>query len=283
MQHEPNDTPAYLSEYFQKKHIDHVVFRMWMEPHWRAFPSHVSVVLSCVPEEGKECVWQPAISEQEGAVSFRICAVASTGGYMSANDDLPYYPSIFSLLRDCVATRTPYIGHCLGAQLLCVALGGKVTHASQPECSWIQVTPHNTSEWESLGIKPWFVNEPTSTFFSIHGEGFTIPEGCHLIATGETCRNQAFQVGDQYIIATQFHPEVTQEKLIQFTRHSHLCPTKKEVEQMNPEEKERRVPSSVMTQEELWECSPSHIEECRRFTDHMYNVWTTEVLKRMEA
>lgn len=282
MQHGPNNVPGYLSDYFQMKKLDCVVFKLWLDSHWKKFPCKVSEVICCVPEEGKPHVWQPTTTDEERGEEFRICAVASGGGHMSANDGLPHYPSIFTLLRDCVATRTPYIGHCLGAQLLSLALGGKVTRATQPECTWVSVTPHNRDKWESLGIKKWFVDEPTSTFFAFHGETFSIPEGCHLIATGETCYNQAFQVGDQYIIGTQFHPEVTMDNIRNVCRLCSLCPSKAEVEQMSTEEKERRLPSSVMTKEELLECAPSCIEENRRFSTQMYDVWTSEVLRRIQ-
>lgn len=283
MQHEPNDTPAYLSEYLQKKEIDHVVFKLWLEDA-ALLPSHVSAVLHCTPRRDQPFVWDPVSPGQDvagGAVAptqFSIRAVSSTGGYMSANDDLPHYPALFSLLRSCVDTRTPYIGHCLGAQLLAVALGGKVTRAAQPECSWVDITPHNTNKWEDFGVKNWFIDEPVSTFFAIHGETFSIPEGCHHIATGETCYNQAFQVGDQYIIGTQFHPEITMDKILALTASCHLCPSEEEAENMSAEERMTRLPSSVMTQEDLYACSPQRIEECRRFSDHMYDVWTSAVL-----
>eukprot|EP00796_Vickermania_ingenoplastis_P011588 gene11588-7983_t len=284
MQHELNDTPAYLSQFLQGKGIDHVVFKMWEDSS--LLPSKVSAVLHCAPREDAPFIWDPVSpgenDAQGRAVSrCRICAVCSTGGCMSANDDLPYYPAIFSLIRDCVATRTPYIGHCLGSQLLAVALGGKVTRAHQPECGWAEITPLNTNKWASLGIKNWFVDEPSSTFYVIHGETFSIPEGCHLIATGEFCYNQAFQVGDQYILGTQFHPEVTMEKIELMTRSTHLCPTEEEVKRMSTEDRMVRLPPSVMTQEALYACSPEKIEMTRRYSDHMYETWTGAVLAGM--
>lgn len=282
MQHESTDTPAYLSEYLQMKKLDHVVFKMWTDDS-KLLPSNTSEVLHCAPRGDSEPhLWDPLPYRTAGSESFRVCAVCSTGGSMSANDDLPYYPTIFSLLRDCRDTRTPYIGHCLGAQLLAVALGGKVSKASQPECGWVEITPYNMNKWKSLGIKNWFVDEPTSVFFAIHGESFSIPPGCHHIAVGETCFTQAYQVGDQFMMATQFHPEITVEKMILQSRDCHLCPSEEEAENMTPEERERRLPSSVTTKRKLWAQAPAMVEACRRYTDHMYEVWTAGVLENQQ-
>ena len=47
------------------------------------------------------------------------------------------------------------------------------------------------------------------TFFQWHKEGFSVPSGCELLATGDTFQEQAFQYQNAYGI--QFHPEVNQK------------------------------------------------------------------------
>lgn len=274
LQHGEYDPPAYLSLFLQQRGIHHIVLHLWSSHGPSFLPSTVSAMMKAVPVEGKPFVWLPPKGEQEEAAAqtFVIAAVASGGGHISANDPIPYYPTLFELIRNCVTTRTPYMGHCLGAQLLSVALGGRVLKAEKPECKWVDIQRCEPDTWESRGIKDWLPHLPSSHFFAIHGETFTIPDGCHLIASSSACTNQAVQVGDQFIFGTQFHPEVTLEKIHVMTKDTWLCKTKAQVEQEG-----KPLPPSMVTMEELYACSPEHLERSKVAVDHLYNVWSTAV------
>ena len=63
-------------------------------------------------------------------------ALISLGGEMSAHDDeaAPWLPATRTLLSAAVASGTPTVGICLGAQLLAAATGGRVERgADGPE------------------------------------------------------------------------------------------------------------------------------------------------------
>ena len=49
------------------------------------------------------------------------------GGGMSVNDDLPWIDQEMRLIRQAVDKNMPVLGHCLGGQLICKALGGQIS------------------------------------------------------------------------------------------------------------------------------------------------------------
>ncbi|EPY31733.1 glutamine amidotransferase class-I [Strigomonas culicis] len=182
---------------------------------------------------------------------YRIAAVACFGGSMSANDNLPYYEKIFSLIRSCAAHRVPYIGVCLGAQLLSKALGGTVGPSPNVEMGWaaLKVVPDTSGE-----VKPWFGDNDTIDAFMIHGETFSVPEGCHLVVHGQHCANQAIQYRDQYIIGTQFHPEIDTPRGVGLLDMKEPCLYwQREIDAMTPEERATKLSPGAMTRDAIQE------------------------------
>lgn len=127
------------------------------------------------------------------------------GGPMSANDGLAYYPALFDLIRTAVAAELPVIGHCLGGQLMSVALGGTVQAAENVEIGWSDLRV------EGEGAR-WFGGRASLRPFQWHGERFSIPPGANRIATGDYCANQAFEYAGKHL-ALQFHCEVDAAKV----------------------------------------------------------------------
>src|SRR5450830_1729964 len=58
------------------------------------------------------------------------------GGYMSVHDPLPWIPAELALIRKAAASGIPVAGHCLGSQLVALALGGEVHQHTRPEIGW---------------------------------------------------------------------------------------------------------------------------------------------------
>jgi len=132
------------------------------------------------------------------------------GGPMSANDDhLDFVRNELEWIGLALKEDKPFLGICLGAQMLARHMGAKVT--SNPE------------GYHEIGYYPvratdagrdLFADE--QMFYQWHGEGFEMPAGGELLASGENFPNQAFRYGKAYGI--QFHPEVTREMMERWTQ-----------------------------------------------------------------
>lgn len=71
----------------------------------------------------------------------QISALIVMGGAMGANDDarFPFLVDLKSLIRAVVAAGIPYLGICLGGQLLAAALGAKVVSRSVVPSTYLQI------------------------------------------------------------------------------------------------------------------------------------------------
>ena len=123
------------------------------------------------------------------------------GGPMSVNDDEPYLYQEMAWIRQVLAAEMPYLGICLGAQLLAKVLGAKVG-------------PHARG-LEEIGYYPIYATVAGRALlpevlmaYQWHKEGFELPEGAVLLAEGKDFPNQAFRYGDR-AYGFQFHPEMT--------------------------------------------------------------------------
>ena len=125
------------------------------------------------------------------------------GGIQSANDGetSPYIDRELRWLSDWLHQGKPTLGICLGAQMIAKCLGGQVSPhpAGIKEIGFHEITP-TTNACD-------FLPQP-AYFYQWHGEGFTLPNECELLATGAQFTNQAFRYRNN-TYGIQFHPEVT--------------------------------------------------------------------------
>ena len=137
-----------------------------------------------------------------------ISALIILGGAMGANDDLkhPFLTELKALIRQAVTASIPYLGICLGGQLLAASLGAKVASNRWEELGTLPVTLTAEGESDGLfsGISPQFHS------FQWHHDSFDIPADGVLLAASPACPHQAFRVGS-CAWGLQFHPEVTEE------------------------------------------------------------------------
>lgn len=134
------------------------------------------------------------LASHDGAVIF--------GGPMSANDPDAFIKREIDWLKVPLKEDKPFLGICLGAQMLSKQLGGKV-HAHKEGKVEIGWYPLQTTEKGRLLMKHW-----PHMVYHFHKEGFDLPRGAHLLASGETYPNQAFRYGDN-AWGLQFHAELT--------------------------------------------------------------------------
>ena len=138
----------------------------------------------------------------------QIDALIVLGGSMGANDDgrYPFLSDLKKLICTVVDARIPYLGICLGGQLLAAAVGGTVVSGRWEELGTLNIalTEDGTADRLFSGIREIF------SCFQWHHDSFDIPEGGVLLAGSAACPHQAFRVGE-CAWGIQFHPEVTEQ------------------------------------------------------------------------
>jgi len=136
-----------------------------------------------------------------------VSALIVMGGAMGANDDNrhPFLRDLKDFIKTMVLAGTPYLGVCLGGQLLAAALGAQVVSSRWEELGSLPVTLTGAGREDLL-----FSGLPAEIdTFQWHHDSFDIPVGGVLLASSPACPHQAFRVGD-CAWGTQFHPEVTE-------------------------------------------------------------------------
>ena len=140
-----------------------------------------------------------------------VSALIVLGGAMCANDDAGH-PFLFDLklfIRQAVRAGIPYLGICLGGQLLAAALGAQVVSNRWEELGSLPVTL--TAAGRSDGL---FSGLPaTFDTFQWHHDSFELPAGAVLLASSPACPHQAFRIGVA-AWGAQFHPEITEQIIL---------------------------------------------------------------------
>ena len=129
------------------------------------------------------------------------------GGEMNADelDDYPFLNQVRSFTKNAVAERIPFLGICLGAQILARALDANVVRAPVREIGFRQVRP--TTEGRDDPLLEGFVNDVR--VFQWHEDTFHLPRGATHLFTSDDVLQQAFRVDNAY--GVQWHLEVTEE------------------------------------------------------------------------
>ena len=153
---------------------------------------------------------RPFVGEALPAAVQDYAGVIVLGGRMSSNDEhLDYIRAELQWIPAVLSAGKPYLGICLGAQLLARVLGAGVARH-----------PHGLHEIGFTRIRPTAAGlghfPSPMHFYQWHGEGFDVPRGAELLAAGDVFANQAFRFGKAF--GLQFHPEVTESILERWTR-----------------------------------------------------------------
>jgi GMP synthase (glutamine-hydrolysing) len=111
------------------------------------------------------------LADHDGVVVF--------GGPMGANDTLDWVRREIGWLETPLAEDKPILGLCLGAQMLARALGARVFsyNDKRSEIGYYAIEP--TPLGEQLCAAPF-----PRTVYQWHSDGFDLPEGAELLATG---------------------------------------------------------------------------------------------------
>lgn len=123
------------------------------------------------------------------------------GGPMSANDNEEYIHREIDWINVPLKENKPFLGVCLGAQMMVKTLGGTVWEHpdGNVEVGYYPIRPtqagRSMMEWPEV-VYQW------------HREGFDLPSEATLLATNDIFENQAFVVGEK-AFGVQFHAELT--------------------------------------------------------------------------
>jgi GMP synthase-like glutamine amidotransferase len=114
-------------------------------------------------------------------------------------------PEIAAIRRFVVDLRRPFLGVCLGHQLLAAALGANVATASAPEVGPCPVELTGEGKTDALfeGLE-----SPLLTFQWHSSEVVALPAGAVALARTKCCRIQAMRWAD-HAYGLQFHAELT--------------------------------------------------------------------------
>jgi GMP synthase (glutamine-hydrolysing) len=123
------------------------------------------------------------------------------GGPMSANDTDDFVRREIDWIGVPLKEGAPFLGICLGAQMMVKHLGGNVTGHCEgcAEVGFYRLEA--TEAGQQLSDWPQMV-------YQWHREGFDLPKEATLLARGDIFENQAFSVGDA-AFGLQFHSELT--------------------------------------------------------------------------
>ena len=139
--------------------------------------------------------------------------VLAMGGPMGVNDEAayPWLAGEKRWIASAVRAGVPFLGVCLGAQLLAASLGAEVRAGDEPEVGVLPValTPRGRSDpvFSALGGE--------FPALQWHGDTFQIPVGGVRLGSSAAYPNQAFRFGEA-AYAVQFHVEVTAQMLAEW-------------------------------------------------------------------
>jgi GMP synthase (glutamine-hydrolysing) len=143
------------------------------------------------------------MAQHSGAVIF--------GGPMSANDPDPFFKTEIDWVSVPLREDKPFLGICLGAQMMVRHLGGNVAanRDGSAEIGWYSLCP--TEHGRLLMHWPKMV-------YHFHREGFDLPRGVQLLAEGDAYPNQAIRYGNN-AWGLQFHAELTRAMMQRWVVH----------------------------------------------------------------
>ncbi|QFT55661.1 type 1 glutamine amidotransferase [Microbulbifer sp. THAF38] len=175
IQHEDNEGPGYIADWVSQHQIPTTI---------------INPQKSVLPENG-------------------FSGVILLGGMMNVKDHklLPWLADEIQWVKSAIQQQIPFLGICLGAQILAHALGAGVKPMKQEEIGWHSID--------------WIAEKPSAIekVFQAHSYYFEIPKGAKRLASSKLCPNQAFLYRDN-ILGLQFHLEWSQQKVAQlFPEH----------------------------------------------------------------
>lgn len=176
-----------------------------------------------IGEAGHELVeWQISAG---GDPPAEVDAVLVLGGHMNVGEEdaHPWLEREYELLRGWVASGTPLLGICLGAQTLAHAFGARVAPARERLAGFLEVSLSDEGRRDPvLGVLP----ERFDGLFA-NSYAFELPEGAVELVS-HPAGAQGYRIGER-AWALQFHPEARQAQVLAWWADSDDLPRPLEV------------------------------------------------------
>ena len=169
---------------------------------------HPGIFRDFLKEDGIE--WVPIeLDEGESIPSLEIFdALWVMGGPMDVWEEKehPWLVDEKASIREAIIDRKlPYLGFCLGHQLLADALGGNVDVADIPEIGVLEI------EMTEQGADSGFLQNLPTKLQCLQWHSAEVkrePDNAKVLASTEACAIQAMSIGT-HALSVQFHMEIT--------------------------------------------------------------------------
>jgi len=155
---------------------------------------------------------RPVLGEALPSTLVHHSGAVIFGGPMSANDEDDFIRQETEWLKIPLAENKPFLGVCLGAQMLARQIGGRVARDDRglAEAGWYPIAA--TSAGKELFDWPQKV-------YQFHREGiYDLPREAQILAEGDVFPVQAFRFGEA-AWGIQFHAELTQVMMQRWVVH----------------------------------------------------------------
>ncbi|MEO1128750.1 MAG: type 1 glutamine amidotransferase [Planctomycetota bacterium] len=152
-------------------------------------------------------------------------------GRHSAVDNDPFTDHLMGLVQRMVEENVPLFGSCWGHQFIARALGGHVIH--DPSNS--EVGTHEVFSTDASSEDPVFDDCPRKypVLMGHLDRVVELPDRAIELAYSHRCRNQAFRIEGRPVWGTQFHAELSPERLVErLSRYRQYAPSDDEFEEI---------------------------------------------------
>ena len=157
---------------------------------------------------------RPALGEELPETLAGHSGVVVFGGPMSANDEADFIKRETDWIEVPLKEQKPYLGICLGAQMLARHIGGKVCF-HRDGMAEIGYYPLRATAAGREVCPEW-----PDYIYQWHREGIELPRDATLLAEGDMFPVQAFRYGPA-AFGVQFHAEVSHAMMCRWTTRGH--------------------------------------------------------------
>ncbi len=166
-------------------------------------------------------------------------------------DKAPWLKQTHKLVKEALEKNIPYLGVCLGGQILAEAAGGKVNEAKTPEIGIHEVRVNSAGANDPLISVLNTRKEPLEAMQWHFLEVTELPPNAVTLMESDNCEVEAFRVGES-AWGLQFHPEANSESAAAWAAEPGADEDLKQHTRKTPEQLVQEVTEKDAELEERW-------------------------------